>query len=72
MVDIETYLNNNTIKNELGVADSTKFASCNMNVNQAFFTAGDGSKNSAALLPEMLSDGIRLLIYAGNAGAHRQ
>ncbi|KAG8870237.1 hypothetical protein FRB98_001762 [Tulasnella sp. 332] len=67
MGDIETYLNNGTVKNELGVADSTKFASCNMNVNQAFFTAGDGTKNSAALLPEMLSDGIRLLIYAGNA-----
>ncbi|KAG8993533.1 hypothetical protein FRB94_010711 [Tulasnella sp. JGI-2019a] len=67
MADIETYLNNKTIKNELGVASSTEFASCNMNVNQAFFTQGDGVKNSAALLPEMLSEGVRLLIYAGNA-----
>lgn len=68
MLDIETYLNNYTIKTELGVSGDTKFKSCNMNVNQAFFTQGDGMKNSAAFLPELLEDGIRLLIYAGNAG----
>ncbi|KAG8966199.1 hypothetical protein FRC03_012317 [Tulasnella sp. 419] len=64
---IETYLNNATVKNELGVAKSTKFASCNMDVNQAFLGQGDGMKNSAALIPELLENGVRVLIYAGNA-----
>jgi len=40
---------------------------CNMQVNQAFFLQGDGMHNSAALLPELLEDGKRLLVYAGNA-----
>ena len=34
----------------------------------AFLGQGDGMKNSAALIPELLADGIRLLVYAGNAG----
>ena len=29
---------------------------------------GDGMHNSAALLPELINDGVRLLVYAGNAG----
>lgn len=28
--------------------------------------AGDGAHNSAALLPDLLADGIRVLIYAGD------
>jgi hypothetical protein len=31
------------------------------------FCKGDGMHNSAAVLPELLADGIRLLVYAGNA-----
>ena len=34
MGDIETYLNNPTIKRELGVESSIEFKSCNMDVNQ--------------------------------------
>ena len=37
-----------------------------MLVNQAFFFHGDGMHNSAALLPGLLEDGKRLLVYAGN------
>lgn len=37
-------------------------------LNLAFALQGDGVKNSAALIPELLDDGIRLLVYAGNAG----
>lgn len=40
-----------------------------MQVYQAFFLQGDGMHNSAALLPELLEDGTRLLVYAGNADA---
>lgn len=37
-------------------------------VNQNFMYQGDGMHNSAALLPELINDGVRLLVYAGNAG----
>jgi len=40
-----------------------------MQVYQAFFLQGDGLHNSAALLPELLKDGKRILVYAGNADA---
>jgi cathepsin A (carboxypeptidase C) len=38
-----------------------------MQVNQGFFFQGDGMHNSAALLIPLLNDGIKLLVYAGNA-----
>lgn len=52
----------------LGVNPEQTFASCNMEVNQAFAMQGDGMHNSASLLPELVNDGVRLLVYAGNAG----
>ncbi|OBZ78042.1 Carboxypeptidase Y A [Grifola frondosa] len=64
---IDTWMNDPAHKRELGVDPSLQFASCNTQVNQAFTLQGDGSHNSAKLLPELLEDGIRLLIYAGNA-----
>lgn len=39
-----------------------------MEVNQAFSFQGDGARNSAKLLTELVNEGIRLLVYAGNAG----
>ena len=65
---IENWLNNPKIKATLGVDPEREFASCNMEVNQAFTANGDGAHNSAALLPELVNDGVRLLVYAGNAG----
>jgi hypothetical protein len=38
-----------------------------MQVNQAFFFQGDGMHNSASLLLPLLNDGVKLLVYAGNA-----
>ncbi|KAJ3526965.1 hypothetical protein NMY22_g9960 [Coprinellus aureogranulatus] len=64
---IETWLNNPKVKTTLGVDPERNFASCNMEVNQAFTANGDGAHNSAALLPELVNDGVRLLVYAGNA-----
>jgi len=62
---IETLLNKPEYKKELGAAKETTFASCNMQINQAFMFNGDVSKNTAALIPPLLEDGIRVLIYAG-------
>ena len=44
-----------------------EFAVCNADLNLAFMLSGDLS-NSALLLPELVNDGVRLLVYAGNAG----
>jgi len=56
-------------KAELGVDPNLEFQSCNMKVNQDFMLEGDGMHNSAMLLPELVNNGIRLLVYAGNAGS---
>lgn len=60
----------NTLSNKkaLGVNPNLDFQSCNMEVNQAFTMQGDSAHNSAVLLPELIDDGVRLLVYAGNAG----
>ncbi|KAF8586263.1 peptidase S10 serine carboxypeptidase [Ramaria rubella] len=67
MLWIDTYLNKPQVKKELGATSSPKFESCNMEINQGFSMQGDGMHNSAALLPPLLEDGVRLLVYAGNA-----
>jgi cathepsin A (carboxypeptidase C) len=65
---IETWMNDPKVKAALGANPSRTFESCNMGVNQAFMYQGDGMHNSALLLPELINDGVRLLVYAGNAG----
>jgi cathepsin A (carboxypeptidase C) len=68
---IENWLNDPKIKAELGVDSSLKFQSCNLAINQAFMMQGDSMHFTPALLPDMINDGIRLLIYAGDAGSLR-
>ncbi|SCZ93705.1 BZ3500_MvSof-1268-A1-R1_Chr6-3g08833 [Microbotryum saponariae] len=63
---IETYLNQAEIRKELGADPDTPFTSCNMQINQAFTFNGDVAHNTAALIPEMLEAGIKLLVYAGD------
>jgi cathepsin A (carboxypeptidase C) len=65
---IDTWMNDPEVKVALGVDPTRNFASCNMEVNQAFLFQGDGAHNSAKLLTELVNGGVRLLIYAGNAG----
>lgn len=62
---IETYLNRPEIKKELGAPADIEFKSCNMDINKNFLFQGDAMHNSALLLPELIEDGIRLLVYAG-------
>ncbi|KAF4578412.1 hypothetical protein EYR36_000219 [Pleurotus pulmonarius] len=66
---IETYMNKAAIKVELGVNPSIRYQTFNMAVNLAFTRQGDGMHNSALLLTDLVNDGIRLLVYAGNADA---
>lgn len=65
---VEGWMNDPAVKKELGVDPSLSFESCNMQVNQAFSSQADGMRNSALLLTDLVNDGIRLLVYAGNAG----
>ncbi|KAK4058376.1 hypothetical protein OIO90_000534 [Microbotryomycetes sp. JL221] len=64
---IETYMNQADVKKALGVASDKTFQSCNMQINQAFTFNGDVAHNTAALIPPLLEDGIRVGIYAGEA-----
>ncbi|KIJ61414.1 hypothetical protein HYDPIDRAFT_115872 [Hydnomerulius pinastri MD-312] len=64
---VETWMNDPEVKAALGVNPQLNFESCNMAVNQAFTLQGDSMHNTPLLLPEMINDGVRLLVYAGNA-----
>lgn len=61
-------MNDPEVKAALGVNPQRTFESCNMAVNQAFMLQGDSMRNTPLLLTDMINDGVRLLIYAGNAG----
>jgi hypothetical protein len=37
-------------------------------IAEAFTAQGDGMYNAAPLLTDLVNNGIRLLVYAGNAG----
>ncbi|CCO37649.1 carboxypeptidase C [Rhizoctonia solani AG-1 IB] len=64
---ITTYLNKPEVKKELGGRPDVAFGSCNTTVYTGFIKSGDAARNSAPLLPELINDGVRMLIYAGDA-----
>jgi len=59
---VETFLNAEATQKALGV--SKKWASCSRTVNMNFQT--DYMRNYHLKLPEMLADGVQVLIYAGD------
>merc|ERR1712100_223236 len=61
---ITTYLNSAAVQKQLVV--TKKWGSCNMEVNLLFVSAGDWMINYQNLIPDMLADGIKVLIYAGD------
>ena len=65
---VESYMNQPDVKAALGANPQRNFQACNMAVNQAFVLQGDSMHNTPALLPPLINDGVRLLVYAGNAG----
>lgn len=65
---VEAWMNDAAVKKELGANPSLTFQSCNTQVNQEFAAQADGMRNSALLLTDLVNEGIRLLVYAGNAG----
>ncbi|KAG6329897.1 hypothetical protein ID866_9191 [Astraeus odoratus] len=63
---IETYMNKPDVKAALGVAPHRVYKTCNVDVYKAFMLQGDSAHNTPALLPELVNNGVRLLVYAGN------
>ncbi|XP_020583403.1 serine carboxypeptidase-like 49 isoform X2 [Phalaenopsis equestris] len=60
--NLEKFLNQKSVKNALGVGDR-KFVPCNPLVYEALLT--DWMKNFEEIIPALIEDGIRLLVYAG-------
>lgn len=71
---IGKWLNETDTKLALGVDPDFSYSPVNMTVNSAFYLQGQAMLNSAALLPELLHNGIRVLAFAGDTGgvAHLQ
>lgn len=67
LTDIEAYLNRPEIQKKIGVSPERPYKGCNMNVNQKFLLSGDWMRPYVNLLPPMLDDGVRILVYAGDA-----
>ena len=65
---VDTFMNNATVKAQLGVDPARNFTGGSALVYLSFRASGDGMRNSAPLLTDLVNDGIRLLVYAGNAG----
>ncbi|KAG0270106.1 hypothetical protein DFQ27_000407 [Actinomortierella ambigua] len=63
---IQEYLNKEEVKSELGV-QVQEYKSCNMQVNMRFMLNGDWMKPFHELVPPLLKDGIRVLLYSGDA-----
>ena len=53
----------------LGIDPEAKpFQGCNMELNGKMQLRGQGMQSSAGLIPDLVDEGVRLLVYAGNAG----
>lgn len=63
--DIEAYLNDRKIQKALGV--DRKYKGCDMNINLKFLLAGDWMKPYVRNIPALLHEGVKVLIYAGDA-----
>lgn len=62
------WLNSVNVKKELGANPAINFTSISQKVNKDFLSSGDLMHYSAGLLTDMVNDGIRLLVYAGDTG----
>jgi len=61
-------MNGEDVKRSLGVDPTLTFEACKANVSRDFALQADAMRNSALLLTDLVNQGVRLLVYAGNAG----
>ncbi|KAJ3367842.1 hypothetical protein HDU91_001053 [Kappamyces sp. JEL0680] len=64
--DIESYLNDPSIQEQLGV--DVQYEGCKRDINMNFLLAGDWMRPYVEYIPQLLENGIKVLIYAGDAG----
>ncbi|KAJ3089746.1 hypothetical protein HDU96_003653 [Phlyctochytrium bullatum] len=65
IADIATFLNTPEIQEKLGV--SRNYQSCSSAVSMNFMKTGDHAKAHDWMVAELLEDGIKALVYAGDA-----
>ena len=65
---LESWMNGEDVKRSLGVDPTLTFEACNADVNKDFALQADAMRNSALLLTDLVNEGVRLLVYAGNTG----
>ncbi|KAJ7758146.1 peptidase S10 serine carboxypeptidase [Mycena maculata] len=64
---VDEYMNLPGVKRALGADPrAANFTACNTDMTVAFMLQGDGMRDSKRLLTELVDEGIRLLVYAGN------
>lgn len=63
------WLNRADVKKEVGANPAINFTSMSQKVNKDFLASGDLMHYSAGLLTNLVDDGIRLLVYAGETDA---
>ena len=61
-------MNGEDVKRALGVDPTLTFEACKADVSEDFALQADAMQNSALLLTDLVNEGVRLLVYAGNAG----
>ena len=67
---LENWINGEDVKRSLGVDPTLTFEACKADVNKDFALQADAMQDSALLLTDLVNEGVRLLVYAGNAGQH--
>jgi cathepsin A (carboxypeptidase C) len=65
---LENWMNGEDVKRSLGVDPKLTFEACKADVSKEFALQADAVRNSALLLTDLVNEGVRLLVYAGNAG----
>jgi cathepsin A (carboxypeptidase C) len=65
---LERWINGVDVKRALGVDPTLTFEACKEDVNKDFALQADAMRNSALLLTDLVNEGVRLLVFAGNAG----
>jgi cathepsin A (carboxypeptidase C) len=65
---LERWMNGEDVKRSLGVDPTLTFEACKADVSKEFALQADAMRDSAQLLTDLVNEGVRLLVYAGNAG----
>ncbi|KAJ7088580.1 serine carboxypeptidase [Mycena epipterygia] len=63
---IKAYMNSAPVRNAIGADPRREWSEMNAALQLDFMSRGDGAHPTHALLPALVNDGVRLLVYAGN------